>query len=91
MSKHNRWTRALAALFVISLAGLSAPSGASEPTLLAQSDRAARTAVSSRDDPCILYTYDTNGNRLSQLILASGSPAAPTWGTGVWGCFKWSP
>lgn len=33
---------------------------------------------------CILYTYDANGNRLSQTIMISGSGT-----TGVWGCFAW--
>ena len=33
---------------------------------------------------CLRYSYDANGNRLSQTILVSG-----TGSTGVWGCFAW--
>ena len=33
---------------------------------------------------CIRYTYDANGNRLSETIIVSASGS-----TGVWGCFRW--
>jgi hypothetical protein len=44
-----------------------------------------------RTDPCIVYTYDANGNRTSQSITTSGGALSPVWGTGVWGCFVWTP
>jgi YD repeat-containing protein len=31
---------------------------------------------------CVIYSYDANGNRLSQTIRAGGT-------NGVWGCFNW--
>ena len=34
---------------------------------------------------CIVYSYDANGNRLSERILVTSSS-----GTGVWGCFNWN-
>lgn len=34
---------------------------------------------------CIAYSYDANGNRLSEKILVTTSGA-----TGVWGCFNWN-
>jgi uncharacterized protein RhaS with RHS repeats len=34
---------------------------------------------------CIIYTYDPNGNRLSEVIRVSASG-----GVGVWGCFNWN-
>ena len=34
---------------------------------------------------CIAYSYDANGNRLSEKILVV-SPSS----TGVWGCFNWN-
>jgi YD repeat-containing protein len=40
---------------------------------------------------CTVYVYDANGNRTSQTSAASGPPGTPTWGTGVWGCFSWTP
>jgi YD repeat-containing protein len=35
---------------------------------------------------CIAYSYDANGNRLSEKILATSSSSS----TGVWGCFNWN-
>jgi YD repeat-containing protein len=40
---------------------------------------------------CTIYAYDANGNRTSQTSAIGGSPASPVWGTGVWGCFNWTP
>jgi YD repeat-containing protein len=34
---------------------------------------------------CIAYTYDANGNRLSETIYVISSAS-----TGVWGCFNWN-
>lgn len=40
---------------------------------------------------CVAYGYDANGNRTSQTNTISAAPELPTWGTGVLGCFKWTP
>jgi YD repeat-containing protein len=40
---------------------------------------------------CIAYAYDANGNRTSQTITSTGAPTTPTWGSGVFGCFYWTP
>jgi YD repeat-containing protein len=40
---------------------------------------------------CIAYAYDANGNRTAQTNTISGAPESPTWGSGVWGCFSWTP
>jgi YD repeat-containing protein len=40
---------------------------------------------------CVVYTYDANGNRTAQVNTTGGAPATPTWGTGVLGCFNWTP
>jgi YD repeat-containing protein len=40
---------------------------------------------------CVAYLYDANGNRNSQTNTLSGGPLSPVWGTGVWGCFPWTP
>ena len=40
---------------------------------------------------CIAYSYDPNGNRTSQTNTISGAPVSPIWGSGVWGCFSWTP
>lgn len=40
---------------------------------------------------CVAYSYDPNGNRTSQTNTISGAPVSPIWGSGVWGCFSWTP
>ncbi|MBZ9765502.1 RHS repeat protein [Mesorhizobium sp. CA6] len=40
---------------------------------------------------CIAYSYDANGNRTSQTNTVGGVPVSAVWGSGVWGCFKWTP
>lgn len=40
---------------------------------------------------CIAYIYDAAGNRTSQTNTISGAPESPIWGSGVWGCFPWTP
>ena len=37
---------------------------------------------------CIVYTYDANGNRTA---IANVTSSSPVWGTGVSGCFPWTP
>jgi len=39
---------------------------------------------------CLVYTYDANGNRTSRIVNAAGSLNTAQWGTGVFGCFRWS-
>lgn len=40
---------------------------------------------------CVTYSYDASGNRTSQTNTLGGAATTPTWGTGVWGCFVWTP
>src|ERR1700680_403609 len=49
------------------------------------------TGARGATDPCIVYTYDASGDRQTQTITISGGGMTPTWGTGTWGCFKWTP
>lgn len=54
-------------------------------------DALGRVTTASYDTGvCVIYAYDANGNRTSQTIKV-GTGATPTWGTGVWGCFNWTP
>jgi hypothetical protein len=49
-------------------------------------DALGRVTIASYDTGvCIIYSYDPNGNRLSETINIA---AAGT--TGVWGCFNWN-
>ncbi|MEO6842567.1 MAG: hypothetical protein ABI192_17610 [Bradyrhizobium sp.] len=49
-------------------------------------DALGRVTTASYDTGvCILYSYDPNGNRLTQKINVTAAGA-----TGVWGCFNWN-
>jgi YD repeat-containing protein len=49
-------------------------------------DALGRVTTASYDTGvCILYSYDPNGNRLSEAINVTTAGA-----TGVWGCFNWN-
>jgi hypothetical protein len=37
---------------------------------------------------CVTFTYDANGNRTAQTVVAIGAGAV-TWGSGAFGCFVW--
>jgi len=55
-------------------------------------DRIGRLTTAHYDSGlCITYAYDATGNRTSREITPSSAPQAPTWGTGEWGCFSWTP
>jgi YD repeat-containing protein len=55
-------------------------------------DRMGRVTTALYDNGvCIVYAYDANGNRTSATTYAAGSLNTPTWGTGTWGCFIWTP
>jgi hypothetical protein len=67
-------------------------SNTAEATVVYTYDQLGRITTALYDNGlCIMYTYDANGNRTSQTNTASGAPQTPTWGTGVWGCFAWTP
>ncbi len=49
-------------------------------------DALGRVTTASYDtNVCIVYSYDPNGNRLSEAINVTTAGA-----TGVWGCFNWN-
>jgi YD repeat-containing protein len=49
-------------------------------------DALGRVTTASYDTGvCIVYKYDANGNRLSEIINVTAAGA-----TGVWGCFNWN-
>jgi YD repeat-containing protein len=55
-------------------------------------DPAGRLTTALYDNGlCVAYGYDAAGNRTSQNNMAAGAPQTPRWGTGVWGCFAWTP
>ena len=75
-------------VIAIALIGISAVAAAVAATgsVAYTYDALGRVTTASYDTGvCIIYTYDPNGNRLSETVLvsASGSP-------GIWGCFNWN-
>lgn len=77
----------------------AAPHGEPE-LLLAQSgttatyayDQAGRiAAILFSDGTCVANIYDAQGNKTSTTVTKSDTPETSIWGSGVWGCFTWSP
>ncbi|MBN9090211.1 MAG: RHS repeat protein [Reyranella sp.] len=55
-------------------------------------DETGRVRTARYDNgACVVYAYDASGNRTSQVISSGGAPTTPTWGTGTFGCFYWTP
>ena len=53
-------------------------------------DKVGRLTTALYDNgACLAYAYDANGNRTSQTNTSANVTAV--WGTGVYGCFSWTP
>ncbi|MBX9943887.1 MAG: RHS repeat protein [Reyranella sp.] len=90
MSPPDRASRHRKRSFIIAAAALgllaAAPALAANGSVVYTYDALGRLTTASYDTGvCIAYTYDANGNRLSEKILVT-SPTS----TGMWGCFNWS-
>lgn len=76
-------------LFVLSLVvpdGAISTAPAANGSVAYTYDALGRVTTASYDTGvCIIYTYDANGNRLSETINVTAAGA-----TGVWGCFNWN-
>lgn len=86
-SSRTWWLRPSAIVLAILGIGALAPHAlfAANGSVLYTYDALGRLATASYDTGiCIAYTYDANGNRLSESILVPSSGD-----TGVWGCFNW--
>jgi len=80
----RRLTFAASALLLASWSGGAAR--AANGSVAYTYDALGRLITASYDTGvCIAYSYDPNGNRLSEKILVV-SPSS----TGVWGCFNWN-
>ena len=64
------------------------PASAANGSVVYTYDALGRLATASYDTGVIvIYTYDSNGNRLSQTINVN--TAAGTWGSFNWGSAQW--
>lgn len=79
-------SRMLICVLAASLVGLAGLAYAANGSVAYTYDALGRVTTASYDTGvCIIYTYDANGNRLSETIKVSATTA-----TGVWGCFNWN-
>lgn len=89
-ARHTRGIgiRSLAAALMIGNLALwpTETSMAADASVTYQYDAAGRlVGASYNNNLCIAYTYDLNGNRLSETTSACTTAA-----TGVWGSFNWN-
>ena len=79
------WMLALA-VSAIALMWISTLTYAANGSVAYTYDALGRVTTASYDTGvCIIYSYDPNGNRLSETINVSTAGT-----TGVWGCFNWN-
>lgn len=85
---HFQWSRLRAIVVALALGGALAADAvlAANGSVVYTYDALGRLITASYDTGvCIAYSYDANGNRLSEKILVTSSSS-----TGVWGCFNWN-
>ena len=82
--------RAILALFTLVLLGLLIPDRVDASASYVYDQLGRLTNALYDNGTCVSYQYDPNGNRTSQTITASGPANSPNWGSGVWGCFRWT-
>src|SRR5260370_28994808 len=76
----------ICAICLLSIVGAFTLAHAANGSVAYTYDALGRVTTASYDTGvCILYTYDPNGNRLSEKINVAAAGA-----TGVWGCFNWN-
>ena len=87
----NRARLGMKSVVVILCSGMLVLSSAAVADVLYTYDLNGRVTTALYDNGvCVVYTYDANGNRLSQTTYPAGSAGSATWGTGIYGCFKWT-
>ena len=83
----SAWSRIHAATVIVAMIAFPLADGfAANGSVVYTYDALGRVTSASYDTGvCIAYTYDANGNRLTEKILVTSSAS-----TGVWGCFNWN-
>ena len=83
---YQRQGLALWILACVAAASAFAPAHAANGSVAYTYDALGRVTTASYDTGvCIIYSYDPNGNRLSETINVTTAGT-----TGVWGCFNWN-
>ncbi len=80
-------------LLSFNLVAAFAPAAAQTPTSATIAyDGAGRIATTLyTDQTCVVNKYNAQGNRTDVAVTKAGTPESSVWGTGSWGCSKWSP
>lgn len=76
-------------LLVIDLQPAAAQTPPSATDTYDGAGRIATTLYS--DQTCVAHKYDSQGNRTNVSVSKASTPETSVWGSGVWGCFTWSP
>jgi YD repeat-containing protein len=76
---------------VLMLFALGVPSGLGSAVSYTY-DAAGRVTTAVYDNgTCVAYAYDASSNRTAQTNTIGAPATTPTWGSGTWGCFAWTP
>jgi YD repeat-containing protein len=73
---------------VLGITATTIPGSAMGSGVVYSYDKVGRLTIALYDNgTCQVYAYDANGNRTSQ----TNTNATAVWGTGIYGCFSWTP
>ena len=75
-------------LCALAMGAASAPASAQGWLMLGPQSSALALLALGTGSHCVTFTYDLNGNRLSQSSTTMGS-GSTNWGSGSFGCFTW--
>ena len=84
----QRWACAVAV--VAAAAGMLIPVSANSSATYSYDQVGQLRSALYDNGACVVYDYDPAGNRTSQTNTVSDTPEESTWGSGYWGCFKWT-
>jgi YD repeat-containing protein len=84
-------TRGRAIAGAVWVAGMLTPANAFSSTIYGYDEVGQVRSALYDNGACLTYVYDQAGNRTSQTTTIGGTREDPTWGTGYWGCFPWTP
>jgi YD repeat-containing protein len=91
MSAPANW-KTITRLSLATLAFISLNTPPANATTTYLYDPAGRLTVIMYDNGvCIAYSYDADGERISEKTFGAGAGVGPLkWGGGNWGCTSWS-
>lgn len=89
-SRINRGCRSVLFGLVAWSINLSVALAQTPPSATMTYDLGGRTATGLyTDQTCVVYKYDSDGNRIAVTVTKADTPETSVWGAGAWGCSKW--